>query len=184
MKILDKCPSITVPNFRMFGQHFTKKNQNYGCIVEWCECISAISEKQPILKTPQHRQCCLDWVQILYSGRYELVLPVKFCFVKICVVLSDILSSQKCIKWGWCIIKGWMTVPYARTWSSHSARIIIVPCAFLAEFSLPTTGSRHSTYIIRNPSSDSPLHHLLINDTNRVPLLSSPHIASCRPLLQ
>ena len=110
MKILNKCPSITVPNFRMFGQHFTKKNQDYGCIIEGCECISAISEKQSILKTPQHCQCCLDCVQSLYTGRYELLLPVKICFVKIGVVLSDISTSQKCINWGWCIIKGWMTV--------------------------------------------------------------------------
>ena len=112
MKILDKYPSITVPNFRMFGQCFTKKNQDYGCILEGCDCISAISEKQFILKTPQRHQCCLDCVQIWYSGRYELVLPVKIRFVKIGVVLSDILTSQKCIKWGWCIIRGWMTVHF------------------------------------------------------------------------
>ena len=113
MKMLDKCPSITVPHFRMFGHHFIKKNQDYGCIIEGCDCILAISEKQSILKTPQHHQCCLDCVQILYSGRYELVLPVKICFVKIGVVLSDILTSQKCIKWGWRIIRGWMTVKHS-----------------------------------------------------------------------
>ena len=110
MKILYKFPCITVPNFRMFGQHFTKKNQDYRCIVEGCDCISAISEKQSILKTPQHCQYCLGCVQISYNGRYELVLPVKICFVRIGAVLSDILTSQKCIKWGWCIIRGWMTV--------------------------------------------------------------------------
>ena len=94
----------------MFGQHFTKKNQNYGCIIEGCDCISAISKKQSILKIPQHCQCSLNCVQTLYSGRYEVVLPITICFIKIGVVLSDILTSQKCIKWGWCIIKGWMTV--------------------------------------------------------------------------
>ena len=47
----------------------------------------------------------------MYSGRYEVVLPVKIYFVKIGAVLSDILASQKCIKWGWYIIRGWMTVP-------------------------------------------------------------------------
>ena len=62
------------------------------------------------LKTPQHCQCCLDCIQILYSGRYELALPVTICFVKIGLVLSDVLASQKCIKWGWCVIRGWMTV--------------------------------------------------------------------------
>ena len=73
-------------------------------------CISAISAKQSILKTPQHHQCCLNSAQILYSGKYELVLPIQICFIKIGIVLSDILTSQKCIKWGWCIIRGWMTV--------------------------------------------------------------------------
>ena len=48
----------------------------------------------------------------MYSGRYEVVLPVTFCFVKIGAVLGDILASQKCIKWGWRIIRGWMTVCY------------------------------------------------------------------------
>ena len=100
----------------MFGHHFTKKNQDYGCIIEGCDCISAISEKQSILKTSQHHQCCLNCVQSLYSGRYELVLPIEICFVKICVVLSDILTNQKCIKWGWCIIKGWMTVIVRYVW--------------------------------------------------------------------
>ena len=97
----------------MFEQHFTKKNQDYGCIIEGCDSILAISGKQSILKTPQHHQCCLNCVEILYSGRYELVLPIKIYLVKIGVVLSDILTSQKCIKWGWCIIKGWMTVQWA-----------------------------------------------------------------------
>ena len=60
-------------------------------------------QKLSILKIPQHCQCCVDCVQFLYSGRYEVVLPVKFYFVKIGAVLSDILGSQKCIKWGWCI---------------------------------------------------------------------------------
>ena len=110
MKVLDKCLSITVPNFRMFGQHSTEKNQDYVCIIEGCDCISGISEIQSILKTPQHFQCFLNCIQILYSGRYELVLPITICFVKIGVVLSDISTSQKCIKWGWCIIRGWMTV--------------------------------------------------------------------------
>jgi len=40
MKILDKCPSMTVPNFIMFEQHFTKKNQDYGCIIEGCEPVT------------------------------------------------------------------------------------------------------------------------------------------------
>ena len=84
----------------MFGQHFTKKNQDHGCIIEGYDCISAISEKQSILKTSQHCQCCLDCVQILYSRRYELVLPVKIYFVKIGVVLSDILTSQKVYQMG------------------------------------------------------------------------------------
>ena len=58
--------------------------------------------------------CCVDCVQILYSGRYELVLPVTIFFVKIGAVLIDILASQKCIKWGWCIITyGVMTVARA-----------------------------------------------------------------------
>ena len=48
----------------------------------------------------------------MYNGRYELVLPVTIQFVKIGAVLGDILASQKCIKWGWCIIKGWMTVSF------------------------------------------------------------------------
>ena len=72
--------------------------------------MSAISEKLSILKIPQHCQCWVDSVQILYSGRYELVLPVTICFIKIGAVLSDIVASQKCIKWGWCIIRGWMAV--------------------------------------------------------------------------
>ena len=38
------------------------------------------------------------------------MLPVTIQFVKISAVLGDILASQKCIKWGWYIIKGWMTV--------------------------------------------------------------------------
>ena len=101
---------MTVPNFRMFEQHFIKKNQDYVCIIEGCDCILAISEKQSVLKMPQHRQYCLDCIQNLYSGRYELVLPVTICFVNIGGVLSDILASRKCIKWGWRIIKGWMTV--------------------------------------------------------------------------
>ena len=72
--------------------------------------MSAISEKQSILKILQRRQYCFDCVQTFYSGRCELVLPVTICFVKVGVVLSDILASQKCIKRGWRIIKGWMTV--------------------------------------------------------------------------
>ena len=89
---------MTLPIFRMFEQHFTKKNQDYGCIIEECEYISAMSKKQSILKILQHHQYCLNCIQILYSGRYELVLPVTICFVKISGVLSDILASQKCIK--------------------------------------------------------------------------------------
>ena len=72
--------------------------------------MSAISAKQSILKILQRRQYCFDCVQTLYSGRCELVLPVTICFIKFGEVLSDILASQKCIKWGWRIIKGWMTV--------------------------------------------------------------------------
>ena len=72
--------------------------------------MSAISEKQSILKFLQRHQYCFDCVQTLYSGRCELVLPVTICFIKFGEVLSDILASQKCIKWGWRIIKGWMTV--------------------------------------------------------------------------
>ena len=81
-----------------------------------------MSKKQSILKILQHHQYCLNCIQILYSGRYELVLPVTICFVKISGVLSDILASQKCIKWGWHIIKGWMTVPMM---SKHACRMAL-----------------------------------------------------------
>ena len=47
----------------------------------------------------------------MYSGRHEPALPVTIYFVKVGLVLSDILASQKCIKWGWHIIRGCMTVP-------------------------------------------------------------------------
>ena len=41
---------MTVPNFRMIEQNFTKKNQDYGCIIEGCDCISAMSENSPFRK--------------------------------------------------------------------------------------------------------------------------------------
>ena len=44
MNISDKFYSIILPNFRMFQQHVMKKDQNYGCIIGWCDHISAISE--------------------------------------------------------------------------------------------------------------------------------------------
>ena len=44
----------------MFEQLFMKKNQDYGCIYEWCDCISATSEKQSILKTPQLCKNCME----------------------------------------------------------------------------------------------------------------------------
>jgi hypothetical protein len=65
-----------------------KKNQDYGCIIEGCDHISAMS----ILETPQDHQYYLNCIQTLYSGRYELVLPVEICFVIIGVVLSEILT--------------------------------------------------------------------------------------------
>ena len=93
-----KSPSIIVPNFGMFEWIFVKKNQGYGCIIEWCNCISAISEKQSILKTPQYCQWCLCCILLLYSSRYELVIHIKMCFIKICVVLSEISGKVEDIQ--------------------------------------------------------------------------------------
>ena len=61
--------------------------------------IIAISENSPFWKL-HSIVSCLDCVRIPYSGRYELALPVTSFFVKIGLVLSDILAIQKCIKWG------------------------------------------------------------------------------------
>ena len=44
------------------------------------------------------------------------VLHVIFCFVKIGVVLIDILLSQKCLKWQWFIIGWWILVAWSGKW--------------------------------------------------------------------
>ena len=107
------------PNFRMFEQHCTIEKLRLS-VYHWGVWLYfGYFQKKSILKTPQHCQCCLNCIQILYSGRYELVLPVIICFIKINVSLSDILASQKCIKWGWCIIRGWMTV---MRWGNNSPK--------------------------------------------------------------
>lgn len=61
-------PYKTVPNSRMFGQLFVTKIKIMG---------ASLSGR--IVNNYQ----CLDCIQSLYSGRYELVLHVKVCFVKL-----------------------------------------------------------------------------------------------------
>ena len=74
------------------------KNQDYGCIIEWCDCISDILEKQSIFKTPQYCEQCLHCIQILGKGKYELAIHIKICFIKIGVVFSEISAKVEDIQ--------------------------------------------------------------------------------------
>jgi len=48
MNISDKFPSIILPNFRMFQPHVMKKDQNYGCIIGWCDQGGSRIEKKDL----------------------------------------------------------------------------------------------------------------------------------------
>ena len=71
----------------------------------------------------------------LYQGYFKkktvLVLHIKICFVKIGVVLIDILVSQKCLKWQWFIIGWWILV----AWFAKETEC----CPLIFEYSMQTT---------------------------------------------
>jgi len=76
----------------MFEQHVMMKNQNYGCIIGWCDCIAAISENvhfENFTAAPILLQMCPN----LYYDRCELVVHVRIYFTKIDVALSEILAG-------------------------------------------------------------------------------------------
>ena len=106
MKIWNKCPSITVANFRI----------------------------------TDHSD---ETVSLLFQKKTVCVLHIKFCFVKIGVVLIDMLVSQKCLKWQWFIIDWWILVAwfakcsplifeYSRTtwWKSDEFQYILQPVSY------------------------------------------------------
>jgi len=74
--------------------------------------FSAKSTKHPLLNILLWNQNLFNRLGILWQTCWYVYVVRKICLKKNGDDLGKLLSLQKCIKWGWCIIKGWMTVVF------------------------------------------------------------------------
>ena len=86
--------------------------------------FSAKSTKHPLLNILLWNQNMFNWLVILWKTCWYVYVVSRICLKKNDDDLGNLSSIQKCIKWGWCIIKGWMTVPGG---SGHGKRKEEVP---------------------------------------------------------
>ena len=93
-------------------------------------------------------------VSWLFQKKTVLVLHIKICFVKIGVVLIDILVSQKCLKWQWFIIGWWIIVAWYEKENECS------PLIFEGSMQATWWKSNEFRYILRPVSCSHPIFQI------------------------
>ena len=72
--------------------------------------FSAKSTEHPLLNILLWNQNLFNRLEILWTLCWYVYVVRTFCFLENYDDLGKPSSIQKCIKWGLCIIQGWMTV--------------------------------------------------------------------------